>query len=338
MREHFYVLAACVVLATAVQADMSPTRISDRVLIITAGKLDNNMIVLNSKNGLIIIDTFMSPSIAAAARDFVIREFGTNDVKYVVNTHGHWDHFQGNQIFKEATIIGQASIIDDMHNSEEGRKQSLPQIHGRITQMEQELAGFKGESAEADRLRVSLRQMHRLYTDLTMNYEFTPPSLVFEEELKLRLDDMTLRLLAFGGAHTRSDILIHIPEEKMLLVGDVFGKGWLPSFVWSGDEDYPKWHAKLKAVLSDSLTIDHVVPSHGEMMTLEELKTYMRYLNRLWRLVAENSSKGLTLEQIRNRLSLAREFGPLEKRFGSDEGRNDRHNENIKTFWEHARK
>lgn len=334
MREHFYVLVACVILATSSRADVSPARISDRVLIITAGKQVNNMIVLNSKNGLIIVDTFMSPGIAAGARESVIREFGTNDVKYVINTHGHWDHFQGNQIFKDATIIGQTAIIDDMYDSEKGRKQSLPQIHSRIRQLEQELASFKGDSAEADRLRLSLRQMNRLYTDLTVDYEFTPPSLLFEEELTLRLDDMTLRLLAFGGAHSRSDILIHIPEEKLLLVGDVFGKGWLPSFSSSGDGDYPKWHARLKAVLSDSLTIDYVVPSHGEMMTLEELKTYMRYLERLWKLVAENSSKALTLKQIQGRLSLALEFGPLEKQFGSDEGRNDRHNENIRMFWE----
>jgi glyoxylase-like metal-dependent hydrolase (beta-lactamase superfamily II) len=338
MRRRIYLLVACVVLATGIGAEVSPGRISDRVLIITAGSQDNNMIVLNSKEGLIIVDTFMSPSFAAEARDSVIRVFETDDVRIVINTHGHWDHFQGNQVFKDATVIGQASIIDDMHESEEGRKQSLPHIHSRITELEQELASFKGDSAEADRLRLSLLQMNRLYIDLTVDYEFTPPSLLFQEELTLRLDDMTLRLLAFGGAHSRSDILIHIPEEKMLLVGDVFGKGWLPSFSSSGDEDYPRWRDRLKAVLSDSLTIDYVVPSHGEMMTLDELKACTRYLDRLWGLVAENSSSGLTLEQIQDKLSLALEFGPLDRQFSSDEARNDNHNENIRTFWEQGRK
>ena len=170
------ILLIGIVSVTSSFSDFSFVQISDRVFLITAPRQENNMIVFLSKKGLIIVDTFMSQSFAAEAKDIIFQEFGTKEVRFVINTHGHWDHFQGNQVFKEAVIVGHESIIEAMLESEEGRKQNLPQIKSRLDQMSRNLKALDSKSEEAEQLEQSLQYMNRLYTDLTGNYEFTPPS------------------------------------------------------------------------------------------------------------------------------------------------------------------
>ena len=56
----------------------------------------------------------------------------------------------------------------------------------------------------------------------------TFPSILFEKSLDLDMGDITLNLYSFGGMHTDSDIIIFIPEEGLLVVGDIAPEGMLP--------------------------------------------------------------------------------------------------------------
>jgi len=78
-----------------------------------------------------------------------------------------------------------------------------------------------------------------LLDELEKNFRPTPPEKTFADMLELELEDMTLILYHVGrdGAktslynHSRSDIFVFIPEEKVLCTGDVyFKKEWLHSF------------------------------------------------------------------------------------------------------------
>ena len=313
--------------------NISSIRISERVFLITAGRQDNNMIIFLSKKGLVIVDTLMSQSFASEAKKIINKEFGSNQVIYVINTHGHWDHFQGNQVFKEAKIIGHESIIDAMFESEEGRVQSLPNIKERMERMRKDLEALEEKSEEALRLQQSLLYMNRLYTDLSGKYELTLPSLTFRENLTLHLNDITIHLYKFQGAHSSSDILIYCPEERILLVGDVFGHGWLPGFSSRNEMDFTNWMLRLEAILSAEAPIDYVVPGHGELMTLDELMVCMNYLDRLWKLVMTYSLQKSSLEQLQKKLALDRIFPLLNKDYESDENRIVRHKQNIESFW-----
>jgi len=54
-----------------------------------------------------LIDAGKSPTLTQKYRQIIEREFGRNDFKYVINTHYHFDHTSGNQVFPEAQIIAQ---------------------------------------------------------------------------------------------------------------------------------------------------------------------------------------------------------------------------------------
>jgi glyoxylase-like metal-dependent hydrolase (beta-lactamase superfamily II) len=144
---------------------------------------------------------------------------------------------------------------------------------------------------------------------------------------------MTAALLDFQGAHSGSDILIHVPEEKMLLVGDVFGHGWLPEYQGTGEKGFVWWIKRIQEILDGPHPPLFILPSHEEMMTPEELRTWVSYLDQLWREVSLYRKKDFSLDQILADLALEAAFPQFVKNAEKDEGRSDRHKNNIRTFW-----
>ncbi len=62
----------------------------------------------------------------------------------------------------------------------------------------------------------------RLFTqDLREGYDVVKPALTFKDKYTLDLGDLTLDLVYFGKGHSRSDIAIYVPQEKLLVSGAV---------------------------------------------------------------------------------------------------------------------
>ena len=77
----------------------------------------------------------------------------------------------------------------------------------------------------------------------------------------LDLGDIRIRMYFFGRAHSGSDILIHIPEEKLLLTGDLFLDGnWLPLFAGQPKLDIPRWIEVLHTVLDERDEVKQIIP------------------------------------------------------------------------------
>ena len=81
-------------------------KLSDRILVLTSDTPTfNNVTAINTDRGVVIVDTSPSPAVARQLRTLIETEFGTDNVAYTINTHHHWDHFFGNQVFADSTII-----------------------------------------------------------------------------------------------------------------------------------------------------------------------------------------------------------------------------------------
>ena len=107
----------------------------------------------------------------------------------MVNTHGHWKHTFGNQVFSDAKIIGHENCAADMRDD----AQRVPRY------MEMFLRNLDLQN-EGD---VPLR---RIVDDFSKNFVLTPPTSTFGDSLTLDLGDVTMELIYFGRSHTRSDI------------------------------------------------------------------------------------------------------------------------------------
>lgn len=85
--------------------DLEVVRPCEGVLILQGGCWFENMTVIDTGKTLVVVDTYASYKLAEKARAYIDKIFN-KPVSHVINTHYHWDHTFGNQVFKNAVIIG----------------------------------------------------------------------------------------------------------------------------------------------------------------------------------------------------------------------------------------
>jgi len=99
----------------------------------------NNVVAVASSEGLIIIDTGYYPQSAKSLRKIISHEFGRNDFAWVINTHWHWDHINGNQAFSDIPIMGHENIIPALQQFEKGLGAFIRQREERMQDWQKQL-------------------------------------------------------------------------------------------------------------------------------------------------------------------------------------------------------
>lgn len=132
--------------------------------------------------------------------------------------------------------------------------------------------------------------------------------------MTLDLGDLTLKLYYFGRAHSGSDILIQVPEEELLLTGDLFlDIGWLPLFAGMTELDIPRWIEILSTVLDGEDKVTNVIPGHRKIWSKEKLVMWRDYIVNLWDGVQAAKAEGLNLETAIARFPLEEKYLYLKK-------------------------
>jgi glyoxylase-like metal-dependent hydrolase (beta-lactamase superfamily II) len=309
-------------------------RLSDRVLILSETLMNNNVAAIASEKGIVVVDTSGLPSTAAKMRRIIEKEFGRSDFAYVINTHSHWDHTFGNQVFPDAVIIGHDNVIPGMAQD----KDILPR---RIADLEQryqnEIARLKSVTAgskEAQNIQASLKTLEREIHDFKDVFVSTPPRITFDDRMILDLGDITVKLDYFGRAHSTSDIFIHIPEEGILMTGDLFlDQRWVPLFAGQPVLDIDRWIEVLHRALDGDDAPTNVIPGHMDIWEAKKLALWRDYIKNLWEGLKKAKQEGLTLEQAKERFPLEEPYYYLRERGHSDERIRAFHENNIEAFW-----
>ncbi len=316
------------------QIDIRVHRLSDRAVVFTEDTMENNIVAVAAEKGLIVFDTSGLPSVARKIRRMIEEEFGRNDFLYVINTHHHWDHSFGNAVFSEAAVIGHEDCPARVRRDEEGLPRRIENLQRNIAEGEAELAGLDPGSDEAVELRERLPIRKRMLADYSESMVFAPPTVTFNDRMTVDLGDLTLKLFYFGRAHSGTDILIQIPEEGLLLTGDLFlDRGWLPLFAGSTTLDIPRWIEVLGLVLDGEEDVRQVIPGHQELWTREKLAMWRDYIVDLWEAVGTADAEGLDIGSVEARFPLGPQFSYLTD-LGHDEAElRSYHQGNIRGFW-----
>jgi glyoxylase-like metal-dependent hydrolase (beta-lactamase superfamily II) len=310
-------------------------RYSDRVLIVKTGKVSfDQVIAIASERGLVLIDTGIAPSLTAEYRKIIEREFRRNDFSYVINTHSHFDHFNGNQVFPEAEIIAHELCPDRMRQFEEGRQNFITARKARIGQLENQLKSLELNSVEAQRLRDFIYQYSIMTDDLeNNNYVLTPPTITFNDRMTLDLGDLKLKLIYFGeGRHTGDDIIIHCPEEKLLFTGDLFFRGSM-LIAFSAQFDAPRWIEVLNDVLKDMRQVEWVYDAHNGRMPGKFIALWRDYLIDVWGGLNAAKEEGLSFEEVQERFSYDKKFTYLEQSGLEPEQLRRDHQQSLSYVW-----
>lgn len=309
-------------------------RLSDRVLIVSCGKVYTDQIIaIATQKGIVVIDTGKSPTLAREYRKIIEREFGRTDFIYAINTHYHFDHSNGNEVFADAEIISHESSPEKMREFQKGLDVFIESRRSMRARFESQLAGADSGSEEALRANDIVYSMDIMIDDLENDFQVTLPTMTFKDRMTLDLGDVTLKLVYFGdGRHTGDDILIHCPEEKLLFAGDLFYKesmmvSYIPQF------DVERWIEALNIVLNDMSQVELVFDTHNGRMKGSFLALWRDYLVELWESVDEANENGLNLAAVEERLAYEPHFTYLEKSGLDKDTLRREHQQSLRYMW-----
>lgn len=265
-----------------------------------AYKVNCNAAIIEDGDGVMVVDTHSKPS---AARVIVgmLRELTPKPVRYVVNTHFHWDHWHGNEVYPAA--YPGAEIVSNQITREAMVKKGLKRIQDHVRGVPAEIARLREELAAApparrEKLEADLR-LARAYLAEVTALKPALPTLAFEQTMKLYRRDREIHLLHLGRAHTEGDVFVYLPKEKVVVTGDAV-IGWTP-FMGDG---YPEdWVGTLDRLAQ--LDFTHIVMGHGEVVGREWLAIFRGYVHDMVATVRREVGTGATLDEVKRRVTTA---------------------------------
>src|SRR5499425_1833940 len=266
-----------------------------------AYKVNSNTAIIESDSGAIVVDTHSKPS-AAQVIVARLRDITTKPVRYVVNTHFHWDHWHGNEVYPQA--YPHAEIVTNQITREAMVKKGLKRIQDHVRQVPAEIAKLRADLAGANTPaeRAALERNLRLAESYLREVSALRPALptvVFEQTMKLYQRDREIHLLHLGRAHTEGDVFVYLPKEKVVITGDAL-IGWTP-FMGDG---YPEdWAGTVDRLAQ--LDFTHIIMGHGEVAGRDWLRTFRGYVGDMVEAVRREVAAGATLDEVKARVPAA---------------------------------
>ena len=264
-----------------------------------AYKVNSNTAIIESDDGVVIVDTHSKPSAARVIVDR-IRAITPKPVRYVINTHFHWDHWHGNEVYPKA--YPGAEIVTNQITREAMRQKGLKRIDDHRRQVPAEIARLEADlaaaSAPAERQRLAADvRLAKAYLAEVRALEPALPTIAFEQTMKLYRRDREIHLLHLGRAHTEGDVFVYLPREKIVITGDAM-IGWTP---YMGD-GYPEdWAGTLDRLAQ--LDFTHIIMGHGEVAGRDWLRTFRSYVHDMVEAVRHEVAAGATLDEVKQRVT-----------------------------------
>jgi cyclase len=275
-------------------------RIADGVYYATGGVGSNNVVIINDRN-VLLVDTGTTP---ATARDFVsdVRMITNKPIRYVVNTHWHYDHTDGNQIFgPNVQIIAHDYVrtaittFDVLHR--EPFLTSTNALPVQIDNLQKQIVEEKNPAKEAA-LRKQLTDVRRTLAEVK-RLKPTPPNTTYSSKLVLHEGKREIDLLFLGRGHTGGDTVVYLPNEKIVCSGDLMES----RLAYMGDAFFDEWVTTLDGLKKLDWDVD--LPGHGVPFSDKGLITaYQAYLTDLTKQVANLRASGASAEDAARRVDL----------------------------------
>ncbi|MFC2139810.1 MBL fold metallo-hydrolase [Bacteroidota bacterium] len=284
-------------------------RQSERILVVWGGKIYKDQVVaIATEKGIVMIDAGKAPTLTKEYRRIIEREFGRNDFIYVINTHFHFDHSSGNQVFPEAEIIAHKKTPAMMKEWAAERQNFVDARRtNQMIRWKSQLDNAEPETEQWYRLNDYLTTGNVMLDDYENNFVLTLPDITFNDKMSLALEDITLNLYYFGeGLHTGDDILIHCPEEKLLFSGDLFFHKWF-GFAMFPRFEIERWISVLDEIF-DNNEIIWIYDNHNSRMTGDFILLLKDYMKDVWKSLLKAKEEGLDFNSINKIYSYENKF------------------------------
>ncbi len=242
------------------------------------GRTNSGIII--GDNSVMVIDSLQAPS---AARSLIedVRYITNKSIKYVVNTHSHWDHAWGNEEFPDAHIIGHVNCYSELIDVEWNKN-----------------------------WRDEVARMNNPWSDEAHIINITPPNLTFDNQMQIYFGGRVISFYYFGRAHTSGDIFTYLPTEQIAFTGDVADHKGVPFLADCYPEEWVDTDDKLL-----TLPIDRFMAGHGPIGGYQSLVESRDFIDQLINNVKVAIKDGKDQTEVTSSVKKA-----LESQFGDRRG------------------
>ncbi len=249
-----------------------------------------NAAILDLGHKTVVVDTFMLPQAGEALRETAEALTGRT-VDIVVNTHFHGDHHYGNQAFPGSIIISTQGTKELLQGFE------VPSVEVWQSALRKQITGFAETKAKQtdDRVKAALEaeiaDKEQLFLAVPTITRVTA-QLTFTERLTLHGSARSAQIMSYGGGHTPSDAFVYVPEEKVLVAGDLVLGSHHPAML---NGDSASWLRILER-LEQELAIDCIIPGHGPATGPDSISDMKNYLQDILAYARKAAESGLSLD------------------------------------------
>ena len=216
----------------------------------------NNAGLIVDGEASLLVDTLFDEKLTARMlaelRDAVGRK--GREIDYLVNTHANGDHTYGNRLVEGAEIIASKAAAEEMDEVPPAMLAAMMRAAPTL--------GDLGEYLK-----------HCFSAFDFEGIELPPVGRTFSGRLELQVGDTSVELVEVGPAHTRGDLLAHVPSQGVIFTGDILFIDGTP-IIWAGPVS--NWIKACEYI--ESLDVQTIVPGHGPITDKAGVRTVRQYL------------------------------------------------------------
>ena len=288
-------------------------KISDNVYSFIApesdsGVVQSNCTVIIGEDAVLVVDTGQFPTLAERMIAD-IKKLTSKPVRYIVNTHWHFDHVWGNGAFRAA--YPGVAIISTEYTRELVESESPKYIANQPatnTKQAAELRKFLADGKLPDGrpitddmktyLNHSADTLERINKEIALTVN-TPPTVGFEKELTINLGKREVNVMWLGRANTGGDAIVWVPDAKLLITGDTV----VYPAPFAFGSYMSEWPVTLQKMIDLNPAI--IIPGHGIVMhDTSYFKTLIEVFQALFAQVKAAAAQGLSLDEVRKKVTM----------------------------------
>lgn len=258
------------------------------IAILGTGSMGNAGII-DLGGAVVVFDTMLSLAAARDLRAAAERLTGQRP-RYVVNSHHHVDHTDGNQIFDDATIISTSRVKEVL-----AANTFLDELRAGGLELDAQ-ARAQAKAVSDPIIKRDMLEQDDDYLVLLREIEDTHvrlPDTLFETQMTLRGAIRHAELITWGGGHTPSDLVLYLPDQHILYSGDLIFHQMFAS-IDAGDPG--EWLRILDEL--DKLTIERLVPGHGQVSDHGAIASQRANIETLLALAQEAIAAGKSADEV----------------------------------------
>jgi cyclase len=241
-----------------------------------ANSFGSNAGIIIGDKGVLVVDSLASSKEAQRLIGDLMK-VTDKPIRYLVNTHSHFDHTLGND-----DIASMGAVIVAQENCGDNMKAALPKV----------IANAKAYGMSED----DAKAIKPAY-----------PNATFGSKMRINLGGITVELIYPAPSHTNDSILVYVPEEYTVFAGDIMFTDYYP---YMGEADVDGWIKALDAL--DGLDADKIVPGHGPLSTkkdVADMKAYLLAFDKLAKELCAKSSDSAAIAADMKKALPARAWG-----------------------------